>query len=305
MFNQTGGINSTTFMSITSYGGYKLTGGTLQVNGAFANQGVFDGGNSPATLAAASILDLSSGTWQNLKATTLTMGPSSLVIVPAGFDLSTGVAANSTFNLTYTLGTTLVVPAGKGFAGFTTINDPVNCQGTIDAGAGAINLLGGLTLSGTGQINLGYGTITTNDATSTMSGGSLSMGEHYVGYGGTGSFTQSGGTKTSGYDLYLGYNSTDSGSYALSGGSLTTSTLTVGCSGMGTFTQSGGSSTIGGGLSLGANSGSSGIYNLSGGQLSAFSESVGTTAGGTGLFNQSGGFNGPPRSPSQAAHDTR
>ena len=55
------------------------------------------------------------------------------------------------------------------------------------------------------------------------------MGEHYVGYGGTGSFTQSGGTKTSGYDLYLGYNSTDSGSYALSGGSLTTSTLTVGC----------------------------------------------------------------------------
>jgi hypothetical protein len=98
LFSQSGGVNTTTAMSIASHGQYKLTGGTLQVDNSFVNQGIFDGGNKPDALVADCLVDLSSGTCQNLRSTTLTMGPNSLLIVPAGFDLSTGVASNSTFN---------------------------------------------------------------------------------------------------------------------------------------------------------------------------------------------------------------
>ena len=49
-------------------------------------------------------------------------------------------------NLVYTVGTPLVVPAGKGFAASLTINDPVDCQGTILASNGPIQLNGCLTL---------------------------------------------------------------------------------------------------------------------------------------------------------------
>ena len=92
------------------------------------------------------------------------MGTNSLLIVPAGFNPSTGFASLQHLGLTHTLGTTLTVPAGQGFGGSGSINDPVNCQGTITAtSGGAINLSGGLTLSGTGTVNLGSGNLTTND----------------------------------------------------------------------------------------------------------------------------------------------
>ena len=51
-----------------------------------------------------------------------------------------------------------------------------------------------------------------------MTSGSLSVsGSAFVGYSGTGSFTQSGGTNTISDYLYLGYNSGSSGTYSLSG----------------------------------------------------------------------------------------
>ena len=82
------------------------------------------------------------------------MSANSLLIVPAGFNTLTGFAHYSSLGLTHTLGTTLTVPAGKGFGGSGSISDPVNCQGTITAvSGGTINLSGGLTLSGTGAIN--------------------------------------------------------------------------------------------------------------------------------------------------------
>ena len=216
------------------------------------------------------LVDLSSGTCQNLRSTTLTMGPNSLLIVPAGFDLSTGVASNSTFNLTHTAGTTLVVPAGNGFAGSGTINDPVDCQGTISAAAsGSHDINGGLMLSGTGQVNLGNGnfntgsgSITTNDAISTMSGGSLSASFHYVGSAGTGSFTQSGGTNAS----FL---------------------VNVGAGGCGTYNL-GGNGVLTSGVNVGE-FGGAGIFNLYGNGLFMGYAYVGD--GGTGTFNQSGGTN--------------
>ena len=207
------------------------------------------------------------------------MGANSLLIVPAGFNPSTGFAHYSSLGLTHTLGTTLTVPAGQGFGG----SGSITRSGRLprdDCGhaGGAINLSGGLTLSGTGTINLGSGDLTTNDLLSGISGGSLYVANHYVGNGGTGTFTQSGGTQCCHQLSYLGNNAGDSGGYSLSGsGQLSASYEYVGCSGTGTFAQSGG---IEHGLTR-FNAGSSGTYNLSGsGQLSAPGETWATPAQG-------------------------
>ena len=207
------------------------------------------------------------------------------------------------------------MPASQGFASPATINinDQVICQGYITAIAGgSVNLNNGLVLSGSGAVNLA-GNLTVNDTSSSMSGNSsLSVGayyqqsgQEYIGYSGTGTFTQSGGTNTFvGYDsptaLYLGYNPGSSGSYILNGsGQIQSLTFGlgayqyVGYSGTGSFTQSGGTNAAmaSGGLYLGYNSTSRGTYALSGGgQLSAYSEDVGAQDG-TGIFTQSGGTN--------------
>ena len=117
----------------------------MQVNGSLVNQGTFSGGSTPATLGVSYLLDLTSGTWQNLGAISVSMGTNSLLIVPAGFNTSTDFASYSSLGLTHTLGTTLTVPAGQGFAGSGSISDPVICQGTITApSGGTINLNAGL-----------------------------------------------------------------------------------------------------------------------------------------------------------------
>jgi autotransporter-associated beta strand protein len=288
-FTQSGGTNTTSLLSIGSGGSYLLAGGLLQVNGSLMNQGTFSGGGSPATLIANNVLDLSNGTWQNLGEISLSMGANSLLIVPSGFNPAATFAGYNTFGLTYTLGTTLTVPAGQGFTGFASIGDPVVCQGTITAlSGGTINLYGGLVLSGTGQIQLGIGNLTNNDLASGISGGWLSAANQYVGSGGTGTFTQSAGSSAIGNNLYLGYGAGDNGTYNLGGGQLSASSEYAGFAGIGSFTQSGGTNSVTY-LYLGANSGSSGAFSLSGGQLSAYSQYVGSS--GTGSFTQSGGTN--------------
>jgi autotransporter-associated beta strand protein len=88
----------------------------------------------------------------------------------------------------------LTVPAGSGFGGYGTITDPVVCQGTITATpSGAINLTDGLQISGTGQVNLGLGTLTFSDSTSGISGGLLSLSGLTQGSG-SAAFNLSGGT---------------------------------------------------------------------------------------------------------------
>ena len=294
-FQQTGGVNAASFISIGNNGRYVLSGGTLDVaaNGGFANSGAVDFTNSTATLAAGGscIVDLSQANLTNVAAMSVTIGANSLLVIPAGFDPSTEFAHYSSLGLTHTFGTTLTVPAGQGFGGSGSISDPVNCQGTITGGT--INLNGGLTLSGSGTIQLGSGNLTTNDLLSSISGGTLSVANHYVGNGGTGVFTQSGGVNTIGNNLYLGNNAGDSGTYSLGGsGQLSAASEYVGNSGTGVFTQSGGINSIpfSGALVIGAGTGGSGSYNLGGsGQLYAFNEGVGNS--GTGVFTQSGGTN--------------
>jgi len=110
----------------------------------------------------------------------------------------------------------------------------------------------------------------------------------YVGYSGTGRFTQASGSNTTAY-LYLGYNAGGSGTYDFQAGYLYASyDLRVGYSGRGDFTQSGGTNSSR--LTLGHEAGGTGTYTLTGtGYLSDDSESIGLY--GKGDFTQSGGTN--------------
>ena len=155
---------------------------------------------------------------------------------------------------------------GQGFGGTGTINDFVSCQGTILAAAGgAINLNGGVSVTGTGNVDLGGGNLIV-DSLSPASGitaGGLSANSEYIGFNGTGTFTQSGGTNHD--DLYVGYDAGSNGTYSLSGTGLLSEQGSeyIGYFGTGSFTHSGGTNSISNSLYLGYNSGAVGSYNLS------------------------------------------
>ncbi len=272
-FQQTGGTNTAGYVSLNG-GRYLLSAGMLEINGGLQTaSGTLNGGGGSAVIVAgsSSLVDLS-GSVVNTASTSLTLGPNSLVIVPPGFNPATAFQTYSNPGLTHTLGTTLTVSAGTGFGGWGTVADAVFCQGTITATiGGAINLANGLTLSGTGQVALGQGTITVNDLASGMGGQSLAAGFLVVGSPGTGSFTQSAGTNSLS-SLYIGNNASSSGTYNLTGGGLNLGNYEIiGESGTGRFMQSGGTNSVFGAVLLGNNSGGSGMYNLSGsGLLSVF-----------------------------------
>ena len=86
---------------------------------------------APALSVVNRILDFSSGTWQNCGAISATVSGASLVIVPPGFNPASLFASYSSTAIVHTVGTTLTVAAGQQVMGTGTINDPVNCQGTI------------------------------------------------------------------------------------------------------------------------------------------------------------------------------
>ncbi len=150
-----------------------------------------------------------------------------------------------------------------------------------DSGSGSL-------LSVTGNEYIGY----SGTGTFTQTGGSNTVGSNFfVGtQGGTGSYSLSGGSLPVFGDLYLGNSAGASGSYNLSGGSLSVGgNEYVGNSGSGTFTQTGGSNTVGSNLFIGTQGGT-GSYSLSGGSLwVGGNEVIGN--GGTAVFIQSGGSN--------------
>jgi fibronectin-binding autotransporter adhesin len=289
LFQQTGGSNSASVV-ILSGGRYLLTGGLLEINGGLETAGGtlnFSGG-SGTIQATNSIVDLA-GSIGNTSSSSLEVGPNSLVIVPAASSSSAFAVFNNA-GLTHVLGTTLNVSAGTGFGGLGTITDPVNCQGTIIANAGyGINLTNGLTLSGTGRVNLRSGVLTINDMVSNVSGASaLTAAALIVASSGAGSFSQSGGSITLS-DLYLGYSAAGSGAYSLSGsGRLSAPYEYTGYYGAGSFTQSGGTNSVSGQLVLAEFAGSSGTYNLNGGLLTLSYGGL-TQGAGSASFNFGGG----------------
>ncbi len=118
-------------------------------------------------------------------------------------------------------------------------------------------------------------------------------GTEYIGYAGTGSFSQDSGTNMVTL-CDLGKSSGGVGSYVLSAGLLSVSGYEyVGGGGTGSFTQSGGTHSLAGYLSLANAPNSSGSYALSdSGTLTAANVYIGgspTASGGSATFSISGG----------------
>jgi autotransporter-associated beta strand protein len=265
LFDHTAGSNTTSGLSIGTGGRYRLAGGALTVKEYFVNSGVFKGGSNPSSLTADCLVDLTAGTWGDLGTIAVSMGSKSLLLVPPGFDTSTSFASYSSSGLIHVVGTTLTVPGGKRVGGWGSINDRVICQGTILATAGgAISLNNGVVLATSGQVVLGKGNLTVDDAESAMAGGALSVNNLYIGNAREGRFRQSGGTSTVTGGLYVGCNAGNSGTLDLDGGTLRAS----------------------GGLYLGYGNGSVGTFNLNGGTLRLSAMSAGS---GTPIFNLNGG----------------
>ena len=324
MFQQSGGINTAHFVSIGNHGQYKYTGGSLQIEGGFENRGILDFDGSSAVINVAnSILNFAKGgSVVNAQAATLTLGAHSLLIVSDGFNPAAVFGSYSNAGLTHTAGTTLTISSGQSIVGCGSIDDPVNCQGSISSvgSTDKLQLNNGLVLSGTGNVNCGY--LRIEDGNSQISSGSLSTyytylgynstangicqlsgtglvnsGNEYIGYSGTGTFIHSAGANVANAvfeGLCIGYNTGASGTYILNGtGALQAHNEYIGYYGTGTLMQSGGTNSGLGSnseLYLGYKSGACGTYILSGsGQLSIKNQIIGYLD--TGVFNQSGGIN--------------
>jgi hypothetical protein len=123
-----------------------------------------------------------------------------------------------------------------------------------------------------------------------LSGGSLRAKTQYIGYVGTGNFSQSGGTNIV-TDLFLGQYAGADGTYDLAGGSLGTLwSQNVGYTGRGTFNQSGGTNLVRFALYVGEYAGSDGTFNLSGGLLTSGGSTIlGYDGNAHGVMNITGG----------------
>ena len=130
-------------------------------------------------------------------------------------------------------------------------------------------------------------------STISMIAGSLSANAVQIGFGGRGTFSQTGGVHalTAPVGLLVQGAVEGDATYNLGGGQLLAGSETIGDSGVGTFTQTSGINTLSGILYLAYSySTAAGTYSLAGsGQLSAVDEHVGRA--GTGTFIQTDGTN--------------
>ena len=196
-FTQTGGSNTATYIKIGTNGTYTLTAGTLNINGGFENRGIWDLLYRATINVSASIFNLFC-TIKNSENASLNLDVNSLLIVPSGFDPANYFKNYTNAGILHQVGFVLDISSAYSISGTGSIYYHVNCLGTLTATSGnVITLNGGLTISGTGSVNLGNRGISfVNDASSGMSGGSLTANSQYVGSTGTGTFTQTGGTNS-------------------------------------------------------------------------------------------------------------
>jgi fibronectin-binding autotransporter adhesin len=284
-FAQTAGINTATSIVVTST--YVLAGGTLNVNGGLENRGTLDLSNSSAVvnLNSALFTQPSPGaiTAKSGNAT-INIDAHSLWIVPAGHTASEYFAHINNSGIIHQAGSALDIPSDRSIYGIGTIDDHVKCAGTLSATTSSsstgnflrLNLSNGVTITGTGNVNLGNGDIPgdlqVKDAISGMDGGSLSAGSESIGRATAGTFTQRGGTNSASC-LYLGRYTSPSwlsiGTYNLSGtGQMSISSEYIGDTGtselvVGKFNQSGSTTNSAKYLKIG----DSGAYVLSEGTL--------------------------------------
>ena len=119
----------------------------------------------------------------------------------------------------------------------------------------------------------------------------------YIGYEGTGTFSQSGGTHSVGADLLIGHLAESSGTYNLTGGALNINGNISSWAGTGNLNIDGGTLTVTGGsigvdnFIVGNVNGASGSYTLASGESISASNNIQIGRFGTGVFTQTGGTN--------------
>jgi hypothetical protein len=320
------------YVGYTGNGTLSQSGGSNSASELFlgfsaGSEGAYSlsGTGSLSTTSGEIVGDQGSGTFvQSAGINTLTGGPALI--------LGSAHGANGQ----YTLSGTGIITANTELIGYVGDGTFIQSGGSNNVNGLALAIASGsngvYSLSGTGSLavihdgyeTIGYGgigTFTQTGGTNSMTGahgslslyvgdtggsvgtyflsgsGLLSASSESIGYQGTGTFNQTGGSNTVSVGLYVGDNvASANGTYSLSGsGVLSAKVEYVGNEGSGTFNQSGGTNTVGprvnvdGNLLVGYAVGSTGSYTLSAGSLSAASEYIGN--GGSGIFNQSGGTN--------------
>ena len=249
-FVQSSGTATTTFLNIGTLGLCQLGGGRLEA-GSLAVAGTLDflSGDATVVVAPNSIVDLSIGTVLNSGNASFTIGPNSLLMVGTRFDPANSFSIYSNGGMTHVVGTPLSIPSGTRFGGQGTIPDLVDCQGTILAGnGGGISLSGGVSVSGTGSVDLGSGSVTFAGTHSQLrDSGVLGAQTGYIGSPAGSLLTQTAGNLLFRGNLFIASGVGTTGTYQMDGGTLTVSGTTyIGCDppgsgGVGTFTQAGGS----------------------------------------------------------------
>jgi hypothetical protein len=162
-------------------------------------------------------------------------------------------------------------------------------------GTGNFSQTGGVfTINGTGSNGLYVGFATASVGSYSLGGGLLNaVNGEQIGANGTGTFTQTAGTNTTG-SMIVGTNYGASGTYTLGGGNLAVSgDMIVGERGVGSFSQTNGavsaSNLFVGRWDNGTNQAGTGTYNLSSGFLTVTNQTAVGGWSGNGTFNQTGG----------------
>jgi hypothetical protein len=266
---QSGGVCNVGHLKVNPSGRFEFTSGQLHLDGLNL-EGDLDFMNSSSSISANNaILDFSKGRILNASNASLTITGESLTVLAANQDLLSVFQGYSNSGMLHIAGTTLNVSPGQNIRGQGDINDHVQCAGAICATSGGfMELLDGVNVSGSGNVDLGWGELLVNDEISGISGGKVSALSLQIGESQVGQFTQVGGTVTMGSIEVSGHTGgiligveEYPGNYLLREGSISTKWLIVGGNSTtktGFFEQSGGE-VVTDGLFVG-----SGTFNITG-----------------------------------------
>jgi hypothetical protein len=310
-----GGTVSTGFLTAPDWARLNFVSGTLNLTGGVSsNPGALIVGNGTTTtvatlnLTAGSVLADGASIGVNSGSGIINQTGGTFSMTAGSFE-TIGDSGTGTYNQSAGVHNAVYLHIGGGAPGAynLSVSGVLNASGDERVGAGAPGVFtqtgGSNTINGNNFFN-SYGLGIGSGGTYALLAGVLSVSNsEFLGLGDVGTFSQSNGAHTIGFNngaaggsLYLGGNTLGSGgtgNYLLSGGSLAVNSAEyVGYAGAGQFTQSSGTHTIGGLLSLGTLAGASGTVNLSGGSLTVLNIAIGgngTVSGGTGLLNVTGG----------------
>ena len=202
LYSFSGGIVHAKALNVNAGGLYSLTGDALELSRQFTCAGTLDFQNQPTALSfpVSGIVDLTNPSGiVNASEASLVAGPNTLVLYDPASPPETIFKNVTTSGLTHTTGSDLVIPEGRTIIGWGTIDDFVDCRGTLttDDPAGAINLNGGLAMGADSRVDLGTGKVKI-DAPFLLESGALTARTESLGNfdGSSGTFEHSAGVNT-------------------------------------------------------------------------------------------------------------